>query len=153
MSDTAVIAVYIFYNLVYALMAYPVGIFADKIGLKKIFLIGLIIFATVYTGFAFNNNLLISIALFFLYGLYAAATESISKAWISNIAEKKETAAAIGTYTGFQSIATLIASSLAGLLWYKFGATSTFLITAAATLLVVLYLSPIKFKKNKYSSL
>lgn len=145
LNDTTVIGVYIFYNLIYALMAYPIGILADQVGLKKIFLAGIVLFAIVYIGFAFNNYLPLSFFLFFLYGLYAAATESVSKAWISNIADKKETATAIGTYMGFQSIATLIASSLAGLLWYFFGATATFLITAAAALLAAGYLASVKF--------
>lgn len=47
LSDTAVIGVYIFYNLIFALLAYPVGILADKLGLKRIFLIGLFVFAIV----------------------------------------------------------------------------------------------------------
>ncbi len=146
LADTAVIGVYIFYNLVYAIAAYPIGILADKLGLKKIFILGLFIFALVYTGFAFNNNMVIFILLFALYGIYQAATDGVSKAWISNIVDKRETATAIGTYTGFQSIATLIASSLCGLLWYNFGAMFTFLTTAAITVMVIIYLS--FFKKN-----
>ena len=148
MNDTAVIGVYVFYNLVFALTAYPLGMMADKIGLKKIFLTGLILFAIVYTGFAFNTSFAIFIALFFLYGVYAAATDGISKAWISNIADKHDTATAIGSYTGLQSIAALLASSLTGLLWYRFGSMATFLITAAATLIVVFYLASIKFLKK-----
>jgi MFS family permease len=145
LSTEAVIGIYIFYNLVYALMAYPFGIAADQLGLKKVFLFGLVLFAVVYTGFAFNHNMIIFIILFFLYGLYAAATESISKAWISNIAAKSETATAIGTYMGFQSIAALVASSMAGLLWQSFGSMVTFLVTAVVTIAVALYLSSIKF--------
>jgi MFS family permease len=61
MNDVSVIGIYIFYNLIYALLAYPVGIFADKLGLKRIFIAGLIVFALVYIGFAFNNNLFIFI--------------------------------------------------------------------------------------------
>ncbi len=141
LTDVAVIGIYIFYNLIYALMAYPVGILADKLGLKKIFLSGLIIFAIVYAGFAFNKNLVIFFILFFLYGLYAAATEGIAKAWITNIVDKKETATAIGTYTGFQSICALVASSLTGFLWFTFGSMVTFTITACVTLLVIVYLS------------
>jgi MFS family permease len=148
LNDTEVIAVYIFYNLIYALLAYPIGILADKLGLKKIFLTGLVVFALVYTGFAFNNNLVIFLILFLLYGVYAAATEGIAKAWISNIADKSETATAIGTYTGFQSLAALFASSFCGLLWYNFGATATFLVTAIATLITVIYLSGLKVLKK-----
>ena len=141
LTDTAVIGVYIFYNLAFALLAYPIGILADKIGLKKVFLAGLFVFAIVYAGFAVNNNLIIFFVLFFLYGLYAAATEGISKAWVSNIVNKNETATAIGTYTGLQSICALLASSLTGFLWFRFGSVTTFIITACVTLLVILYLS------------
>jgi len=145
LNDTAVIAVYIFYNLIYAILSYPLGALADKMGLKKIFITGLIAFVIVYTGFALNNNLYIFIGLFAVYGFYAAATEGISKAWISNMVPKNETASAIGTYTGFQSICALIASSLCGLLWYRFGATTTFIITAAITLIAVIYLASVSF--------
>ena len=140
LTDTKIIGVYIFYNLVFALLAYPIGILADKLGLKKIFLLGLFVFAVVYTGFAFNNNLVVFLVLFLLYGVYAAATEGIAKAWISNIVDKTETATAIGTYAGLQSIAALFASSICGLLWYNFGATATFITTAIITVLVIIYL-------------
>lgn len=149
LSDTSVIGVYIFYNLVFALLAYPIGILADKLGLKRIFLSGLFVFAIVYAGFAINNNIFIFFVLFFLYGLYAAATEGISKAWISNIVSKTETATAIGTYAGLQSICALLASSLTGFLWYSFGSVTTFTITASVTLIVILYLSGYKSINKK----
>jgi MFS family permease len=152
LTDMQVIGVYIFYNLIYALLAYPVGILADKLGMKKIFLLGLFIFAIVYAGFAFNNNLIIFIVLFAFYGLYAAATEGISKAWITNMVDKSETATAIGTFTGFQSIAALLASSICGLLWYNFGAMATFLVTALVAVLVVIYLSSNKYAVKQASS-
>lgn len=141
LSDTAVIGIYIFYNLVYALSAYPMGIAADRWGMKRVFAGGLLLFAAVYAGMAFANTLAAFIGLFFLYGLYAAATEGIAKAWISNISEKKDTATAIGTYTAFQSICALLASSLAGLVWYVAGAAATFTLSAAVALLVAWYVS------------
>ncbi len=139
LSDTMVIAVYIFYNLIYALLAYPMGAVADKFGLKKMFIAGLILFAIVYFGFAFTNKLYVFILLFAVYGMYAAATEGISKAWISNIVSKNDTATAIGSYSGFQSIASLIASSLTGLIWFNFGGKITFIVTAAFTIVVIIY--------------
>lgn len=149
LSDTSVIGVYIFYNLVFALLAYPIGILADRIGLKKIFITGLFVFSIVYTGFAFNKSMPVFFLLFFLYGVYAAATEGISKAWISNMVDKKDTATAIGTFSGFQSICAFIASSLCGLLWFNFGAMITFLITAAVTIIVIMYLA--YFKRTNVS--
>ncbi len=87
-----------------------------------------------------NTNIYIFFGLFFLYGIYAAATEGISKAWVTNITEKKDTATAIGTFSGLQSICTMIASSMAGLIWFQFGAKTTFLITAISTIFIVVYI-------------
>ncbi|MBS1500820.1 MAG: MFS transporter, partial [Bacteroidetes bacterium] len=136
---TWVIGVYIFYNIVYALFSYPMGSLGDKIGLKTIFLLGLAMFAVVYGVIAFNSNIYIFAGLFFLYGIYAAATDGISKAWITNITDKKDAATAIGTLTGFQSICAMLASSLTGLVWSLFGATAAFLITGVMTVIVILY--------------
>lgn len=139
LDDVQVIGVYIFYNLIYALFALPVGILADKLGLKKIFLLGLTLFVIVYAGMAIGGNIYLHLGLFFLYGIYAAATEGISKAWISNISDKKDTATAIGTFAGLQSICTMLASALAGGIWYYWGASVTFFITAFVTLLIIIY--------------
>jgi len=140
LSDTMVIGIYIFYNLIYALFAFPVGIVADKIGLKKIFLAGLVLFAIVYLGMSVNTQLFGFFGLFMLYGIYAASTEGISKAWISNISHKKDIATAIGTYTGLQSIFTMLASSLTGLIWYQLGESAAFIITGFAAIAIFLYM-------------
>ena len=140
-SDMGTIGVYIFYNIIYAAAAYPLGILADRIGLKKVFIFGLFIFAAVYAGMGLSHNLYVFFLIFFLYGVYAAATEGISKAWISNITDKKDTATAIGTFTAFQSICTLLASSLTGVLWMELGAKATFIIIATATVTAMLYIA------------
>lgn len=141
LEDTQVIGVYIFYNLVYTLVAFPIGIIADKIGLKRMLSIGLLIFAVVYLGMGFSTTLYQVLVLFFLYGIYAAATEGVSKAWISNISDKKDTATAIGTFSGFQSIFTMLASTLAGFIWYQFGSTAMFILSAIAAFFVCIYFS------------
>jgi len=140
LSDTLVIGVYIFYNFIYALTAFPLGILADKIGLKKMFIFGLSIFAVVYFGMSLTSNSFVIALFFLLYGVYAAATEGISKAWISNLVHKKNVATAIGTFTGFQSICAMVASSAAGIIWFQFGASTTCLVTGIATIFVILYI-------------
>lgn len=150
LNDASVIGVYVFYNLIYALAAYPIGRLSDKIGFKKTFIIGLFLFAFVYTGMVIANQLYLFVVLFFLYGLYAAATESIAKAWISNISDKKDTATAIGTYTGLQSICTMLASTLAGWIWFSFGAESTFLFSGFTTILIIIYMMLIIPKSIQY---
>lgn len=138
-TDTKIILLYIFYNLVYAMFAFPLGSLADKIGLKKMFVAGLIGFALVYFGMGWNDSMVGYIVLFFIYGVYAASTEGISKAWISNITNKKDTATAIGTYSGFQSICSMFASTIAGLVWYQFGAKTLFVFTGILTVAIIFY--------------
>ena len=140
LSDTLMIGVYIFYNLVYALFSYPVGALADRIGLKTMLICGLFLFAIVYTGMGFAGSLAVFGVLFFLYGIYAASTEGISKALISNLAKKEETATAIGFYTSFASIFTLLASSLAGVVWYLAGAKAMFVVSGLGVFCVSIYL-------------
>ena len=138
-GDTQLIGLYIFYNLIYAIAAYPSGALADRIGLRNVFVFGLLLFATVYGGLSMASQLWHYVALFLLYGLYAAMTEGIAKAWISNLAQAKDTATAIGTYEGLRSVATLLASSLAGLIWISLGANTVFIFTAVAALILLVY--------------
>ncbi len=148
LDDAKVIGTYIFYNLIYAIFSFPLGIIADKFGLKRILILGLLIYSAVYFGFALNNNLYVFYGLFFLYGIYAAATEGISKAWLSNVTDKKDTATAIGSFSAFQSICTMLSSTIAGILWYKFGSATTFFATGSVALIVSLYLA-IVVKSNR----
>lgn len=149
LSDTNIISIYIFYNIIYAIFSFPMGVVGDKIGLKKIYLLGLIIFSFVYFGMSLNTNIYYFFILFFLYGIYASSTEGISKAWITNIIDNNEVATAIGTFTAFQGICTMISSSIAGIIWFNFGATTTFLITSITSIFVFIYFLTLKFSPDK----
>jgi MFS family permease len=140
MSDTHMIGFYIFYNLVYAALSYPIGAMADKIGLKTMLISGLLIFSGVYFFFGFATSVIAFGSLFLFYGIYAASTEGISKALISNMAAKSDTATAIGFYNSFASIFTLLASSMAGLLWYSIGPKAMFMISGIGVFSVSCYL-------------
>lgn len=118
-SDVQMIGFYVFYNLVYAATAYPIGKIADKFGLIKVIITGFILFSIVYVGINLTSNFIAIAFLFFVYGIYAACFESTSKAFITKNCKPTETATAIGFYSGFASIASLIASTWTGLIWYK----------------------------------
>ena len=149
MSDTWVIGGFIFYNLIYALCSFPLGVLADKIGLKKIFVFGLFVFVAVYLGMAFELPASGYLALFGVYGIFSAATEGVAKAWISNIAARKDTATAIGLYAGLQSVCTFLASSITGIVWYAFGAATAFTATAIVVTGVVIYFLSVRMAPAK----
>ncbi len=139
LTDTGVIGLFIFYNLVYAISAYPLGILADRLGLRNMFVFGIGMFAITYIGLAMTTHLATGLILFASYGMYYAATEGIAKAWISNLAQKEDTATAIGFYSGFQSICLLVASSVTGMIWYTWGATVAFIVTGSVAVGVGVY--------------
>ena len=138
-ADTITIAAYVFYNLIYAGASYPLGALADKFSFRKIILFGFTLFAIVYGGFAFSPSIPVIFGLFFIYGLYAAATEGVIKAWITNLAHNENTATAIGFYTSCESICTLLASIIAGTLWANLGSAYAFYLPAAIAIIVIIY--------------
>ena len=138
-SDLHIIAVYIFYNLVYAIFSFPMGSLADKIGMKATFIIGLILFASVYGGMAFVKTEMMLYVLFFIYGIYAACNDGVSKAWIAKIVMKEETATAMGFHASCTSIATMLASFIAGILWVTFHPANMFIISAGGVILATIY--------------
>lgn len=149
-DDSITIAAYIFYNLIYALASYPLGSLADKIGFKKVFTGGLVVFTSVYVLFAVTSSVLVIFIAFFLYGIFAAATEGVIKAWITNLSHNKNTATAVGFYTSWQSIGSLVASIVAGFLWYEYNSTTTFSVTALVSLGVFIYMKFFLVKKAAY---
>jgi len=138
-ADLDIIMVYVFYNLVYAVFAFPFGSLADKIGMKKTFMIGLLLFCITYVGMAFVQNTYMLFGVFFIYGLFAAVNEGVTKAWIAKIAPSGETATAIGFFASGTSIATMIASSMAGLIWVSAGPQVTFLVSAGGAFAALIY--------------
>lgn len=139
LSDTALIGWYIFYNLIYAVAAYPFGSLADRYSPKRVFIGGLLVFALVYGCLPLASAPWMFAGLFALYGLYAAATEGVAKAWISRVSPENEMGTATGTYGAFESLAALFASSVAGLVWLAFGPAVLFVGTALLTVLLVGY--------------
>ena len=149
-DDRQTIGAYILYNAVFALGAYPLGTLADKIGIKKVFLGGLLAFALVYFLFATSPSSAIIFSAFVIYGVYAAATEGITKAWISNLSHGVNTATAIGFYTSCASICALLASVITGWLWGSFGSSIAFYATALVALLVFVYFITVyRFRKSE----
>ncbi len=139
LSDTIVLSAYIFYNIVFALLAFPFGHLADKIGIKFTTLIGIVFFCIAYFIFPKTNSTVFYFIAFFIYAFYAATSDGISKAWISKNCNTDEKATALGFYSGMQSLVILSANILAGLLWTKFSPEVLFYTSTLGSVVVALY--------------
>jgi MFS family permease len=149
-STTTAILVYVFYNLIYALVSYPAGIFSDKFGKRNAFIIGLVIFSGVYFGFGLSSGTEIIWVLFLFYGIYAAFSEGVVKAWVSDLVPDQKRASAIGLLTMLSSFAIMVGSLLTGILWDAFGPSFPFIISGIISLIAALLLY--FFNKNSLIS-
>lgn len=146
-SSSLAIFGYVFYNIIYAAASYPLGRIADKYGKKKVFSFGLFIFTFVYLGFAFVENINITWLLFALYGIYAASTEGISKAWVSDLIPDEQRGSAIGLLTMLSSFAILTGSLTTGVLWDQFGSWLPFTLSAIVSFIVMILMQQVKVKE------
>ncbi len=140
-ADTQVIGFYIFFNLIYALSSYPIGRLSDKVGQKTILVFGLSLFVVVYGSFGFASGIWQFALLFLIYGIFASSTEGISKALISNISTKNQTATALGFYNSFASLGVLFGSTITGLIWTFWSMQAAFVLSAGGALIVIVYFS------------
>ncbi len=145
---TQTILMYCFYNLIYALMSPYLGGMSDRIGRKKVLLFGLLVFAIVYVGFILATSASHFWILFGIYGLYMAATDGVGKAFAIDLLDEDKKATAIGYLGTVMGISTLVASTVAGLLWDHFGSAATFSYGAVGALFTCIALMFLK-TKNK----
>ncbi len=140
MTTTLVVLVYVLYNVSQTIFATPAGQLADKIGSRKVFTGGMLVFAVVYLLFGLVTNPVWLWILFPIYGIYIAATDGVSKAYIANFVTKEES----GTFFGLQqtliAIAGFLASVVGGLLWSKIGPHATFWYGSLMATVAFLYL-------------
>jgi len=125
-SLSQVILLYLVYNIVYGVFAYPASRLSDKIGRKKLIVIGYLFYGLVYLGFALNKSINLFWVLFGAYGLYIAFTEGVEKALITDIAPKDLRATAIGLHAAVVGAGLFPASLFAGLLWKFLGPAAPF---------------------------
>ena len=132
--------VYLVFNLVYSLSALPAGMAADRFGKKRIILLGFVLFAGLYYGFAVAKNISSIWILFGLYGLFMGFTEGVQKAFLATIIPPDFMATAFGVYAAAVGLTMLPASLIAGWLWDHISPAATFYFGAAtATLAAILF--------------
>jgi MFS family permease len=144
LSPWAVVAAYAMYNLVYTVASYPAGALSDRIGRWWLVGIGWAIYAIAYVGFAVATPALIW-PLFAFYGLFTALTDGVGKALIADHAPVAHRGRALGIFYLATGGATIASSVLAGIVWDRFGAASTFWlggVTAAIALVVLIIVRP-----------
>ena len=144
-STTLTILLYTTYNLVYTLSSPVFGHLADWLGRRQVLIGGLGVFALVYLGFAAVRVPGWLWMLFAVYGLYIAATDGVGKAYAIELVPASVRATAVGLLGTVTGVATLVASTAAGVLWQQVGPWAAFVFGTAGSLVAaaVLLVAPV----------
>jgi MFS family permease len=118
-------------NVVYAVVAYPAGRLADRIGSRQLLLAGTLLLVAADAVLAAAGgaaSLAIGVA---LWGLHMGCTQGLLSAMVAATAPAPRRGTAFGVFNLACGIAMLAASVIAGALWHYVGPAATFLAGAA----------------------
>jgi len=121
-SVLAILGLLAGFNLVYTVLAGPVGALSDRMDRRKVIIGGWLLYALVYLGFAVADRTWHFGVLYSLYGAYYALTEGVAKAYVADLVPEPESrGSAYGAYNGVIGLTALPASVIAGVLWQGVG--------------------------------
>ena len=135
------IAFYALFNLIYALSAYPLGVYSDTFGKKRMITLGFGVAALAALAFAYARDFYTLIAAFVLYGLYIAIEDTIPRAYMADLAREYEKGTIIGAYHTVFGIFVLPASVIAGWLWGSYSLAYSFTFAAAMNVIAMLLMT------------
>lgn len=148
-STSETILLYCLYNVVYAAASPSLGGLADRWGKKPVLSLGLIVFAFVYAGFAFNETRVLVIPLFAIYGLFAAATDGVGKSLAVDYLPSARRAFGLGVLGAVTGLTALASSVLGGWLWDTRGPMWTFGVGAILSLAAALAIGLMRERRTR----
>ena len=125
-------------NAIYAGVAYPAGVLADRMSHRRLLAIGLGVLIVADAVLAGARDWPVLIAGVALWGIHMGLTQGLLAAMVADTAPADLRGTAFGMFNLASGVAMLVASALAGLLWDRFGAATTFLAGAGFCVLTLL---------------
>jgi MFS family permease len=119
------------FNVVDAVVAWPVGALSDRIGRRRLIAVAWGLYALTYAGFAMAGGSVAVLPLWLLYGAYYGVNEAVGRALVADLARPELRATAFGIMNAVTGLAILPASIVAGLLWDRVGQAAPFWFGAA----------------------
>ena len=141
LSLLGILAMLAVFNLVYALISTPAGRLSDRLGRRRLIILGWSVYAAIYLGFGLAQTAWQVVVLYVLYGLYYGLAYGTTRALVADVVPESLWGTAYGTYNAVVGIMDLPASLLAGILWqgiggwHGFGPQAPFLFGAGMALL------------------
>ena len=124
-------------NLIYAASAYPFGKLADRVKHSRLLAIGLLVLIAADLVLAHSHHWSTLLAGVALWGIHMGMTQGLLAAMVADTAPADLRGTAYGFFNLMSGLAMLVASGLAGFVWDRFGAATTFYTGAAFCLLAL----------------
>ncbi|HEY3307120.1 MAG TPA: MFS transporter [Desulfuromonadaceae bacterium] len=115
-----------FFHVIKMLSSMPFGALSDRIGRRSLIIIGWLVYALAYAGFALATSKLQIWLLFAWYGLFYGMTEGVEKAYLNDLSEAAEIGSSFGWYNFAIGIGALPASVIFGYIWQKYSPAMAF---------------------------
>jgi len=113
-------------NVVYAAVAYPAGVAADRISARKLVVLGLGVLIVADIVLAVSTSPAVAFVGAAFWGLHMALTQGLLSKLVADTAPAELRGTAFGIFNLVSGGALLLASVIAGALWSEFGAPATF---------------------------
>ncbi|RLI07034.1 hypothetical protein DRO32_04575 [Candidatus Bathyarchaeota archaeon] len=136
-------ALYVLFNVIYALLSLPSGALSDRVGRKKVIALGYLVFALTCLGFtstSLASSIPVAVGLFCLYGASKALIDGTQRAYASDLAPPEGRGYALGVFHTSIGLASLASGAIVGLLWDLLGVAWAFSFAAALSALSALLL-------------
>ncbi|MGD2105028.1 MAG: MFS transporter [Anaerolineae bacterium] len=121
LSIVGVLGMLITFNMVYTVVSTPAGSLSDRVDRRWVVIVGWLVYALIYLGFALAAKGWHIWALYGLYGVYYGLTHGVIKAMVADIVPVDLRGTAYGTYNAVVGILDFPASLIAGVLWQGAG--------------------------------
>ncbi|MBS2132148.1 MFS transporter (plasmid) [Burkholderia thailandensis] len=134
----------------YSLSAYPVGALSDRADRRILLACGLVLLIAADLVLGVSTSILTVLIGVALWGLHMSFTQGILAAMVAETAPQTLRGSAFGVFNLASSICMLLASVIAGWLWDRHGASTTFYVGAALAIvpLVMCSFAPSLAKQN-----
>lgn len=132
---------YFLFNIVYAAVSYPLGIFSDRIGGLRVLLIGYLVHTIVNLLAIFTYSLPLGIVLMLGYGVGMGITQAVGRRTVADFSKIGERGRAYGVFHFLLGMVVLPANALAGYLWDNFGSRWAFIFGASMCFLSFLMMT------------
>jgi MFS family permease len=126
---------YLTFNFIYSALSVPAGIIADRIGRRRVALVGFAVFAGAYAWMATAQSQAAAWGVFAIYGVYMGIADGNGRALLAEFSSGSRRGTAFGAYHMVVGLAALPASVIAGVLYDRVSPSAPVWVGAAGAVL------------------